>query len=215
MHTDKVQITSRDRFVWPVSEYEEVSHISAWTTILKDKDKFPNNHKFVAMVQKILARLFEVELGGKLQPKLYILYFDRPNAMALPGRIFFNTNALLDSRNVDEAASMLGHEIGHIVARHSIESNIGRYFAMKFSKRFGFRGPLRRDYVTSKLFEAEADHIGLILMAQADFNSQERLDQLERKLAAEARKNIEPWPEVLQTHPSTDLRIKQLKALLP
>jgi len=114
---------------------------------------------------------------------------------------------LFRCQSVDQVASVLAHELGHVVARHVAEIRASKRFAASLFYFFGYRGPLAEDLVTSRLIEAEADHIGLIVMADAGFDPQEYIDlRLENLRREEERLDgYESLPEFLSTHPTVGL----------
>ncbi|WP_372778419.1 M48 family metallopeptidase [Litorivivens sp.] len=151
------------------------------------------------------------------------------NAFALPGKKIGVHTGLLDvAKNQDQLASVIGHEVGHVLAKHSAERMSMQFVsqssqqivgaligegagqqavmaALGLGSQYGVLMPYGR------LQESESDNIGVQLMAQAGFNPQASID-LWRNMAAAA--NGQP-PEFLSTHPSHDTRISDLQALMP
>ena len=60
--------------------------------------------------------------------------------------------------------------------------------------------------------ESEADHIGLLLMAQAGYDPRDAIEFWERMERSERRWST---PEFLSTHPSHGTRVQQLRAWMP
>ncbi|KAF8858082.1 hypothetical protein BDZ45DRAFT_726228 [Acephala macrosclerotiorum] len=215
---EEVPITKRKRMLWEDAEYDEAVSIAETWMSTPQKPIFTQEAPPAIMIQKILNRLLEVELAKNLVVKLYIS--EEPNSHALNGmnggRIFIDTGAIIQCQNPEEVAGILAHELGHIVARHTVERSTGHFFAEYVARLFGFQGPLGIDLVTSRMHEKEADHIGLMLMAEAGIDPQARIEHVERlsmeeKLALEGR---EPMPEFLSTHPTNENRVKFMKAVL-
>jgi predicted Zn-dependent protease len=124
------------------------------------------------------------------------------------GRIFINTGCISGCESADELAGVLAHEIGHIIARHVSEKHSTRAPATLIARNiFGWKGQLGTDRKTSRIHEIEADHMGLMIMADAGFDPQARIDYLERRLTKQASQldSDEPIPEFLSTHPSVSL----------
>jgi len=162
--------------------------------------------------------------GGR-EWELMVVHDDKMvNAMATFGNIVVFTGILPIAKDRDGLAAVLGHEIGHVVARHQAE----RYSSMKvllgIATLLQFLG---LDFGISRLVttillelpngrtqELEADKIGLRLASQACFKPDaapqmfSRLDALEKSRGG---LNI----SFLQTHPATDSRMKKLNELLP
>ena len=151
------------------------------------------------------------------------------NAWAMPGgKIAVYTGILEVTKNTNGLAAVMGHEISHAVAKHSIERasrsvllNIGTSIADiatggKISqasrsagvdvagmlRTFGIDNPFNRKQ------ESEADYLGLIFSSLSGFDIRESVKLWERM--KEANKGKEP-PEWMSTHPSSSKRIKSLK----
>tara|TARA_R110001592_G_scaffold206408_3_gene457137 strand:- start:2162 stop:3013 length:852 start_codon:yes stop_codon:yes gene_type:complete len=157
-----------------------------------------------------------------------VVVFDseQVNAFALPGgKIGVYTGILNVTENQDQLAAIIGHEVGHVLERHSNErlsanklSNVGLAVAaaaigasevdnkglwvagLGIGVQYGVIMPYSRTH------ESEADIVGQDLMARSGFEPQAsvQLWQNMSKLSKEAP------PEFMSTHPSNETRIKQL-----
>ena len=154
---------------------------------------------------------------------------DQVNAFALPGgKIGVYTGLLNVAKNEDQLATVIGHEIAHVLADHSNErlsqsqlANAGLQItsvalgsseyaqyrnttmaALGVGVQYGVLLPYGRTQ------ESEADIVGLEIMAKAGFNPAESVD-LWRNMAA-ASQGQQP-PELLSTHPSHNTRISDLQ----
>ncbi|PMK03222.1 M48 family metallopeptidase [Vibrio sp. 10N.261.55.A7] len=154
---------------------------------------------------------------------------DQVNAFALPGgKIGVYTGLLKVAVNQDQLATVIGHEIAHVLADHSNErlsqaqlanaglqvtnialgsSEYAEYKSMTMAAlgvgvQYGVILPYGRTQ------ESEADIVGLDFMAQAGFNPNQSVDLW--KNMAKASGGAQP-PELLSTHPSHDTRINDLK----
>ena len=151
------------------------------------------------------------------------------NAWCMPGgKIAVYTGILEVTKNTDGLAAVMGHEISHAVAKHSIERasrsvilNIGTSIAdiatggkiSQASRTAGVdvAGMLRTfgiDNPFNRRQESEADYLGLIFSSLSGFDIRESVKLWERM--KEANKGKEP-PEWMSTHPSSTKRIKSLK----
>ena len=155
------------------------------------------------------------------------------NAWCMPGgKIAVYTGILPITKNKHGLAAVMGHEIAHAVAKHSIERasralvlNIGTVAADIFSggaisrtsratgvdvagmlRTFGIDNPFGRKQ------ETEADYLGLIFSSLAGYDIRESVKVWERM--REAYKGQEP-PEWMSTHPSSERRIQTLKNWIP
>ena len=155
------------------------------------------------------------------------------NAWCMPGgKIAVYTGILKITKNKDGLAAVMGHEIAHAVAKHSVErasrslilnmgtaaldiftggavSNTSRTTGVDVAgmlRTFGIDNPFGRKQ------ETEADYLGLIFSSLAGYDIRESVKVWERM--KEENKGKEP-PEWMSTHPSNDKRIKSLKKWIP
>ena len=155
------------------------------------------------------------------------------NAWCMPGgKIAIYTGILKMTKNKHGLASVMGHEIAHAVAKHSIERasralvlNVGTQIAdiasggalSRTSRTTGVdvAGMLRTfgiDNPFGRKQETEADYLGLIFSSLAGYDIRETVKVWERM--KESLKGEEP-PEWMSTHPSSDKRISNLKKWIP
>ena len=152
---------------------------------------------------------------------------DSANAFALPGgKIGVNSGLLKVARSQDQLAAVIGHEIGHVIAQHSNERMSIQYatqtgmqmlqalsgeasaekqqlFALLgLGSQVGIALPFSRKH------EAEADLIGLQLMAKAGFDPRQSVTLWQNIAAANGSGGL----EFLSTHPANDTRINGLQA---
>ncbi len=149
------------------------------------------------------------------------------NASCLPGgRIVFYTGIIetLDL-NDDEIAAIMGHEIAHALREHGREAMSQAYVMQLGSALTGALLGVNEGAMdlanqvvhyalalpNSREKEAEADIIGLELMARAGYNPEAAIS-LWQKMAAHSGQNP---PEFMSTHPATKTRIDGLRSLLP
>ncbi len=183
------------------------------------------DNRFVSCVASAITR----EVGGEWE--VVVFEDESLNAFALPGgKIGVHTGLLKLVDNQDQLAVVIGHEVGHVMARHSNErlsqqagTNMGISLIQAIAvpqsalgqtavgllgigAQYGVIMPF------SRLHESEADTIGLELMAKAGFNPAESI-KLWQKMA-QASQGAEPV-EFMSTHPSHASRIQNLQANLP
>ena len=148
---------------------------------------------------------------------------ESPNAFTLPsGQIGVTTGLLNLVRNDDQLASVIGHEIGHIVGGHAAErassqalTSVGLAAAQGVAGRYGDAvgayGGLAAQYGVllpySRRDELEADRLGVDYMAAAGFRPSEAV-ALWRLMAAQRQTAT---PQFASTHPSDDTRIQALE----
>ncbi len=146
---------------------------------------------------------------------------DNVNAFALPGgKMGVYTGMLKLVENQDQLASVLGHEVGHVIAQHGNErmsqqqlTNVALaaaagsgYLDTASMQALGLGAQIGILLPYSRAHESEADVIGLDLMAEAGFDPRE---------SVQLWKNMEKAgggapPEFLSTHPAGGTRIDNL-----
>ncbi len=150
------------------------------------------------------------------------------NAWCMPGGKIAVYSGILDiTKNTDGLAAVMGHEIAHAVAKHSIErasrgvlinttfqitdiltggkiSQVNRTTGMDtvgLLAKLGIMNPFSRKQ------ESEADYLGLIFSSLSGYDIRETTKIWERM--KKANKGKEP-PEFMSTHPSSSNRVKQI-----
>jgi len=184
-----------------------------------------------AMVQRVGSRI-AVVTDLKYQWEFRVIADDKQvNAFALPGgKVAVYTGILPITRDEAGLAAVLGHEIGHVLARHGgerLSQQMGVQTATQVLAGMASSNPATVQLVSAALGagasvgvllpwgraqESEADHLGLILMAKAGYDPHASLDLWKRM--ADAAKGQRP-SEWLSTHPSEATRIQQIEGWLP
>jgi predicted Zn-dependent protease len=218
--------TGRSQLVlMPDSQMDQMG-LQAFTNI-KGKtpaETDPQTNRYVQCVANAITR----EVGGRWE--VVVFRDDSANAFALPGgKIGVNTGLLKVAANQHQLATVIGHEVAHIQARHSnervsqkfaVEQGLGLINAVANPQTgtgktlMGLLGVGAQYGVLlpyTRLQESEADIIGLDLMARAGFDPREST----RLWINMSRANKGQPPEFLSTHPSHSSRISELEKRIP
>ena len=207
---------------------------------VKEKEKMSDDLKTLNSIKKI---------GNRIEDSI-TAYFDRSNlndptanfnweyilidnkkiknAWCMPGgKIAVYTGILDVTKNTNGLAAVMGHEIAHAVAKHSVErasrsvivntstqlidiftggklSQVNRATGMNtvgLLSQIGIMNPFSRTQ------ESEADYLGMIFSSLSGYDIRETKKLWERMKAS--RKGKEP-SEFMSTHPSSETRIRNL-----
>ncbi|CAN5141757.1 M48 family metallopeptidase [soil metagenome] len=152
------------------------------------------------------------------------------NAFALPGGQIFITRALFDRLgSEEELAGILGHEIGHVVGRHSAEQMtkgqlmqglsqavvVGASDSHSSAQMSHMAAQYVSQFVMTKYGRADelhSDEIGFQLLVDSGYDPAAMLKVMEtlRDAAGEGPRG----PEFMSTHPHPESRIARLKEML-
>jgi len=157
---------------------------------------------------------------------------DQANAFAMPGgKVVVLTGILPITQNAAGLATVMGHEIAHVIARHGNErmsqaliaqlggvalstalSRQPQLTQQLFMSAYGLGSQIGVLLPYSRLQESEADKIGLIFMAMAEYDPRKAVNFWQRM---EARTGGPSPPQFLSTHPSAENRIADLEKNMP
>lgn len=151
-----------------------------------------------------------------------------PNAFALPGGFIYVTRGMMSLMDSEaELASVLGHEIGHVTARHSVQqisraqlSQIGLVVGMIFVPELAQFGELAGQGL-GLLFlkygrdaERQADDLGLRYALASGYDVREMADVFAALARSSELAGRSPLPAWLSTHPEPEERIERINAAL-
>lgn len=139
------------------------------------------------------------------------------NAFALPGGQIFITYALFSQLNEAQLAGVLGHEIGHVIGRHSAE----RIAESNFWKTVSMGAEVGADagnivgsigqntlLTNGRSDELESDDLGVLFMIRSHYQPSEMIRVMEILKDAAGPNRV---PEFQSTHPDPDNRIEKIK----
>ena len=226
INLEQVPITGRRRFnvLSPETEKQLAGDYRDMLQQFQGK-VLPEKHPYTQLVAKVVERLLP-STGGLAGEEWRVFVIDDPeqmNAFVVPGGKVFVFSGLLPIAQ-DEAglAAVLGHEIAHNVAHHVAEKVSGSLiwtgFAFVGSLFLGIDQSIANGITqlalqlpNSRTQEEEADHIGLLMMAESCYDPHAAVDLWKRMHAAEKGAP----PQFLSTHPSSLGRMERIKGWLP
>jgi len=198
-------------------------------TLREDRANIVSSGAAYDEVQRVASRIEAV--AGRDKPafdwKVTLLRKNEANAYCLPGgKIVVYTGILPVTRNDAALATVLGHEVAHATAEHAAErierEHLTRIAAaivaggVAFTPRQYLRVAALLGAADSLPFsrsqESEADHIGLVYMAEAGYQPRQAVAFWQRM--KRASKGHEP-PEFASDHPSDAHRIERIQKWLP
>lgn len=183
-----------------------------------------------ALVDRVGAKLVQSTLARQTEYHFdFHLLGDRQtiNAFALPGGQIFITEALFHLlKNEDQLAGVLGHEIGHVVGRHSNEqmattklwSGLAQGAGILLSDGQSNAGAQIAHAVANFRImkygrddELESDALGVRFLIEAGYNPEAMIGVMEvlAKAASGSRQ-----PEMLSTHPNPENRAEKIRELI-
>tara|TARA_B100001057_G_scaffold291195_1_gene291233 strand:- start:81 stop:908 length:828 start_codon:yes stop_codon:yes gene_type:complete len=207
---------------------------------VKEKEKLIKDSKSLDQIKEIgekMEKAISVYFGESNIPDPttyfdweYILIDNKKvkNAWCMPGGKIAVYSGMLDvTKNTNGLAAVMGHEIAHAVAKHSVErasrgvllntgtqvidilsggklSSVNRVTGMNtvgLLSQIGIMNPFNRKQ------ESEADYLGMIFSSLSGYDIRETKKIWERMKEQNKGKT---QPEFLSTHPSADNRIKMI-----
>lgn len=222
--------TGRSSFIIPLGD-DVAMGASAFAEV-KAKEKISDDPVANERVQRIGKRI-AAAVGDSLPgAKWEFVVFEAPktvNAFALPGgKVGVYSGLLALAESDDEVAIVIGHEIGHVTARHGAERMsqgvlvaLGGVVLDSATEGEKEHDMLLAGYglastggilAFSRKHESEADFIGIRYAAKAGYNPMAAIT-FWRKMAKEG--SGPKMPAFLSTHPAHDRRIADLQGWMP
>ena len=187
-----------------------------------------NDASLNSYVDALGQRLAKESPRKDIDHQFHVVDMAEPNAFALPGGYVHVTRGLLALVNTeDELAGVVGHEIGHVAARHTVQrvSRQGPFALITnlVSGVTGFFVPIVGDIVGgvgnfaqslvfspySRSQESEADEVGQDMAAKAGWDPQGLATFLDTLGKEEALLSDGPRkPSFFDSHPATPDRVK-------
>ncbi len=236
-------VTGRKSLVL-LSPGEEATLGAASFQQIREKEKISTDAGANARVTRIGQRIAKA-VGNELpDAKWEFVVFDSPelNAFALPGgKVGVYTGLLKLAESDAELATVMGHEIGHVIARHGAErmseamlislgGAVGSAvveaktedpkWKQGFELAYGGAATLGRVLPHSRANESESDRMGAIYAARAGYDPRAAITFWQKMMAqkqasAPGGAGGGAISALMSTHPADEKRIADLKALMP
>ena len=168
-------------------------------------------------IDLIGQRLVKASERSDIPYTFQVVNDDKVNAFAtMGGFVYVHKGLILAADNEAELASVIAHEISHIVGEHSLKqmrqiavaqgvasaAGLDNNLAVQIGVELALRRPKSREA------EYEADRLGIITLGKAGYAQQAALDFMEKLLGSGSP------PTILSTHPATSNRIYNLQQYL-
>ena len=201
---------------------EYAAQINAQLPIVQDAEI----NRYVNVLGDSIARLAD---NRGIDYNFYVVNDASINAFAVPGGFIYVNRGLIDkTQNLSQLAGVLGHEIGHVVRRHSVEqmekaqgANIGLVLGCTLINVCG--GDLAQAAIQvggSALFakfgrddEREADQEAIANVVRAGIHPKGIPEMFQILLAERQRapSGVEGW---FSTHPGEEERVRETQAVI-
>ncbi len=206
------------------------------------KEEFANykaSHKIIAegpqlaMIQRVATRLTRVVNVPDAEWEFVLFDDNTPNAFALPGgKVGVHSGLFAIVQDEPQLAAVVGHELGHVKARHSgqrisnaaVSSAVGAVAGKILQSKTGMKGENAQTVTQgvatleilkfSRKQELEADQLGAVYMAKVGYDPEEAVKLWTRFEAYQRQQGGSKMPAFLSTHPVDSKRIAELKAAM-
>lgn len=220
--------TGRSQFIITSEEQETALGDEAWKQV-KETTKPSTNPKYTEPVARVGKNLSKAVDEKSYDWQFMVVDSEEMNAFCLPGgKVVVYTGLFQFISNDAELASVMGHEIGHAIARHGGERITQQYMKELGGSALGVAlssAEVSPDWVSvygvaadlgmilpySREHEYEGDYIGIMLMAEAGYDPEAAVSFF-RKFST--IQNYGAVEEFFATHPMGEKRVEELKKIL-
>jgi predicted Zn-dependent protease len=208
-----------------ITEDEELKLAEEVHKQLGEQVKFVRNSPLNTYVETLGNRLAQNSRRANIPWKFYVVNDESINAFAtLGGRVYIHTGLIAKANSEAQLASVMGHEIGHIVGRHGLENvkKAGRYgtlagIATIAGAVLGGQGGAGLGNLAGNLIlggklmkhsrdaEREADYLGLYNMDRAGYNTGGMVEMFQI-LGKISQSQPDSLGSIMASHPKPDER---------
>ncbi|MEP3207745.1 MAG: M48 family metalloprotease [Maribacter sp.] len=220
-NTEENPYTGRSQHITMSPEQEIAIGLQSAPEMAQQHGGLYPDERLQAYVDQVGRKLVQNSMARETPYKFdfHLLADERTiNAFALPGGQCFITYALFKQLNEEQLAGVLGHEIGHVIGRHSAEriasSEFWRTATMGATVGAGDIGSVVGGIGQNTLLkngrgdELESDELGVFFMIQSGYDPYEMIEVMKILKAAAGPNRV---PEFQSTHPDPENRIEKIK----
>jgi predicted Zn-dependent protease len=236
----------------PVTGRSELMLVSKNQEIQMGKELYPNalwgaeggggeykDEKLKAYLKDIVLDIQRVSHRPDIPTSFAIQNSSIPNAWAIPGHVVMTRGLLAGLDNEAEFAYVMGHEIGHVSARHSARQMsygmvsqlllagggmaLGGGTASNLATSLGSIGSNLILLKYSRADELEADRLGVQYMAKLGYNpknavgAQANVERIANEYLRSVGQNPEEkgfFQDMLSSHPRTSTRLSEMQGII-
>lgn len=179
--------------------------------------------KAIARLDKIGEKIAEISDRKDLKYYFKVVKDEGLNAFSLPGGFVYVNSGLMDIASNDELACVVGHEIGHIAARHAakkLQISLGYQLIMGLALRNATSVELNRAVNTvfnlislgySREDERLSDRLAIKYALRSGFKPEGMITFFEKLKEEEKKKGLNYHIAFFESHPAIDERINNAK----
>ncbi len=212
---------TRQRETYFITEQTELAMGKNLAEQIAREEPLVKDQRILSYVRDIGTKVARFSDRTNLAYHFNVIDDDTLNAFALPGGYVFVNRGLVSRTSRDELAFVLGHEIGHICARHSLKRmqvalgvNLLFDLALKDPESAYLRRGLNIVYQAvssgySRQDELLADTLGATYAFRSGFDPRAAVTMIEKLKNESSQAPI----VFLSSHPTPDTRIKNLRTV--
>ncbi|WP_395093294.1 M48 family metalloprotease [Vaginella massiliensis] len=218
------EITGEKQYISLTKDQEIALGLNSAPQMAREFGGLSQNAQAQQLVKTVGEKIVHASDASRTQyPFQFYVLADRRtvNAFALPGGPIFITEALLARlQTEDQLAGVLGHEIGHVIARHSAQQMSKQELTQGIAGAAGVAsGDMNSAYYAQVVAnmvnlkygredELESDELGVRFMLQAGYNPEALIGVMDILEEASGGASVPEWQS---SHPSPANRRKKIQ----